>query len=108
MAQGCPRIWYSSRTHSQLKQVVRELKRTSYRPATVVVGSREHFCVHASVSRHSGAKQNALCKRARDDNRCPFYTGLRTRGKKVNTNCCDIEEIVATCKDAGVCPFYKC
>mmetsp|Transcript_9336 Transcript_9336/g.15513 ORF Transcript_9336/g.15513 Transcript_9336/m.15513 type:complete len:1023 (-) Transcript_9336:43-3111(-) len=109
LAQGCPRIWYSSRTHSQIKQVVRELKRTTYRPSSVVLGSREHFCIHSSVSRHSGARQNAMCKRARDENRCHFYSGLRTgRSSKVNTSGLDIEEIVSACKEANICPFYKC
>mmetsp|Transcript_9477 Transcript_9477/g.21020 ORF Transcript_9477/g.21020 Transcript_9477/m.21020 type:complete len:1041 (-) Transcript_9477:86-3208(-) len=108
MGATCQRIWYASRTHSQLKQVVHELKRTSYRPHSVVLGSREHFCVHSSVSRHTGARQNAMCKRARDENRCPFYVGLRKgQGNKVNTSCLDIEEIVSSCREASVCPFYK-
>lgn len=106
---GCPRIWYASRTHSQLKQVVQELKKTSYRPWSVVLGSREHFCIHSSVSRHTGASQNARCRRARDENRCTFYTNLRKgQGNRVNTSLLDIEEIVTACKGGGICPFYKC
>lgn len=105
---GVPRIWYSSRTHSQLKQVIKELKRTSYKPASVVLGSREQLCVHSSVSRKTGAQQNACCKRAIDEKRCPFYTGLkRGSGTKVDTSCRDIEEVVTVCKSAGICPFFK-
>jgi len=33
-----PRIYYATRTHSQIAQVVRELKRTPYRPSMVVLG----------------------------------------------------------------------
>ena len=40
-----PRVYYATRTHSQIAQVVRELKRTAYRPAMTVLGSREHYCV---------------------------------------------------------------
>mmetsp|Transcript_45641 Transcript_45641/g.72193 ORF Transcript_45641/g.72193 Transcript_45641/m.72193 type:complete len:1015 (-) Transcript_45641:273-3317(-) len=107
MANSCPRIWYSSRTHSQIKQVIRELKRTTYKPSSVVLGSREHFCVHAIVSKHTGSRQNAMCRRARDDNKCSFFVGLRKQGSKVNTSCMDIEEITSTCKSHQVCPFYK-
>ncbi|CAE8620598.1 unnamed protein product [Polarella glacialis] len=103
----CPRIWYSSRTHGQLRQVMSELKRTSYKPASVILGSREHFCVHSSVSRHTGARQNAMCKRARDDCKCHFHVGFRKNGSKVSTALKDIEEIVSTCKEANVCPYYK-
>ncbi|RLN25872.1 hypothetical protein BBJ28_00000860 [Nothophytophthora sp. Chile5] len=53
-----PRIIYSSRTHSQLKQVVQELKNTSYRPNVAVLGSREHLCVHDKVSQLKGTRQN--------------------------------------------------
>jgi len=41
-----PRVYYATRTHSQIAQVVRELKRTAYRPTMTVLGSREHYCVN--------------------------------------------------------------
>lgn len=108
MGSTTPRIWYSSRTHSQIKQVIKELKRTTYRPSTVVLGSREHFCTHSVVSKATGARQNAMCKRARDENKCPFYVGFRKgQGSKLNTNCMDIEETVSACDSAKICGFYK-
>jgi len=84
-----------------------ELKRTSYKPSSVVLGSRQHFCVHSSVSRYSGARQNAMCKRAVDDHKCPFHVGFRKNGGKVSTALKDMEEIVESCKEATVCPYYK-
>ena len=57
-----PRVIYSSRTHSQLKQVVQELKNTSYRPNVAVLGSREHLCVYDKVSTMKGTKQNFACR----------------------------------------------
>lgn len=108
LANACPRIWYSSRTHSQLKQVIHELKKTTYTTSSVVLGSRQHFCIHSAVSRQSGPKQNAMCQRMRGDNKCPPFVGLRKHGSKVSVNRLDIEEIVSTCKAANVCPFYKC
>lgn len=105
-ARVVPRIYYASRTHSQLKQVIRELKQSGYKPWSTVLGSREHFCVHASVKLHKGAKQNAMCYRAREDKKCPFYTGFK-RGRPVSTSSMDIEEMRGCCQEKMVCPFYK-
>ncbi|CAK9068437.1 unnamed protein product [Durusdinium trenchii] len=102
-----PNIFYSSRTHTQLKQVMKELKQTSYKPSSVILGSRQHFCLHSSVMRHSGARQNALCRRAVDEHKCPFYIGFRKCGSKVSTAVKDIEEIVESCKESTVCPYFK-
>lgn len=43
-------IIYMSRTHTQLKQVINELKKLSYRPKTTIVGSRDHFCINGTIS----------------------------------------------------------
>uniref|UniRef100_A0A2N9HX33 Helicase ATP-binding domain-containing protein n=1 Tax=Fagus sylvatica TaxID=28930 RepID=A0A2N9HX33_FAGSY len=45
-----PTIVYTSRTHSQIRQVIQELKRTCYRPKMVVLGSREQLCIHDKES----------------------------------------------------------
>eukprot|EP00913_Durusdinium_trenchii_P012095 g11360.t1 len=76
---------------------MKELKQTSYKPSSVILGSRQHFCLHSSVMRHSGARQNALCRRAVDEHKCPFYIGFRKCGSKVSTAVKDIEEIVESC-----------
>ncbi|KAK7884484.1 hypothetical protein WMY93_027607 [Mugilogobius chulae] len=46
-----PKIIYASRTHSQLAQVISELKNTTYRPKVCVLGSREQLCVNQEVMR---------------------------------------------------------
>eukprot|EP00392_Amoebophrya_sp_AT5.2_P006102 g6112.t1 len=56
-----PRIFYTSRTHSQIKQVTKELKKTAYRPRATVIGSREQLCVHPVVGKQKGMKQSAMC-----------------------------------------------
>jgi hypothetical protein len=55
------KVFYCSRTHSQVKQVVTELRRTTYRPKMAVLASREHLCVHPVVSQRSN--KNHECKR---------------------------------------------
>lgn len=42
--QGVPKIYLCSRTHSQLHQLVKELKRTPYRPKYTILGSRKQYC----------------------------------------------------------------
>lgn len=73
-----PRIIYSSRTHSQLKQVVQELRNTSYSPRVAVLGSREHLCVNEKISQMRGTKQNFACRDAVKRKRwccCCFWDG---------------------------------
>lgn len=56
---GMPKIIYASRTHSQLGQVMTELKRTKYAHFKVtVLGSRDQLCLHPEVSKehNSGVK----------------------------------------------------
>ena len=45
-----PVIIYASRTHSQLSQVMGELRNTRYRPRHAILGSREHSCIHPKVN----------------------------------------------------------
>ncbi|ELV11342.1 Regulator of telomere elongation helicase 1 [Tupaia chinensis] len=50
-----PKILYASRTHSQLTQVIGELRSTSYRPKVCVLGSREQLCIHPEVKRQESS-----------------------------------------------------
>lgn len=43
-------IFYTSRTHSQLKQVINELKKLSYSPTTAILGSRDQLCINEAFS----------------------------------------------------------
>lgn len=70
-----PRIIYSSRTHSQLKQVVHELRNTSYSPRMAVLGSREHLCVNDKIAQMRGTKQNFACRDAVKRKRCVCLYG---------------------------------
>ena len=49
-ARRVPTIFYASRTHSQLSQVVKEVRASAYARTTHVaeLGSRQPLCVHAS------------------------------------------------------------
>ena len=53
-----PKVYYASRTHSQLSQLIHELKRTAFGQGaaddpvrTVALGSRKQMCINADVQR---------------------------------------------------------
>lgn len=58
------KIIYTSRTHSQLAQVMKELERTAFEPRTVLIASRDHLCVNASINKNKGFQLNAACRAA--------------------------------------------
>ncbi|XP_010473004.1 PREDICTED: regulator of telomere elongation helicase 1-like [Camelina sativa] len=109
---GFPTIVYASRTHSQLRQVIKELKRSSYRPKMVVLGSREQLCVNEEVNSLRGkALTNAcqyLCKK-RGKRQCNHFNRIPDYLKHnphIGDEPVDIEDLVNIGKDSGPCPYY--
>ncbi|GER44162.1 regulator of telomere elongation helicase [Striga asiatica] len=107
-----PTIIYASRTHSQIRQVVQELKRSHYRPKMVVLGSREQLCIHDHVSLLRGKAQTnacrALCKR-RTKRYCSHFSQVAEFVKKnprIGDDPIDIEDLVNIGKSCGACPYY--
>ena len=47
------KIIYCSRTHSQVAQMVKSLKRTPYRPRMAILGSRDRLCIHEQMNPRS-------------------------------------------------------
>ena len=93
-----PTIVYSSRTHSQLAQVMKELRNTSYRcaiallvqlrphsldgdttrlcecrPRCTVLGSRNQMCLHPTVSTLAGPAANQACRSLMQTRSCRWY-----------------------------------
>ncbi|KAK8580754.1 hypothetical protein V6N12_071007 [Hibiscus sabdariffa] len=48
-----PTIYYASRTHSQISQVIHEYRKTSYRVPMAILASREHYCTNPQVSKEN-------------------------------------------------------
>ena len=95
------KIVYCSRTHTQIKQIVRELKKTEYRPKMIAMGSREQMCTNREVKKASSYAQRTMCRSL--GMHCSFY---RNACFHVNTNIyendalpdkglMDIEDLVA-------------
>uniref|UniRef100_A0A8V5GYQ7 Regulator of telomere elongation helicase 1 n=1 Tax=Melopsittacus undulatus TaxID=13146 RepID=A0A8V5GYQ7_MELUD len=72
-----PKIIYASRTHSQLTQVINELKNTVYRPKVCVLGSRDQLCIHPEVRRmESNYMQIYTCRKKVMARACHFYNNV--------------------------------
>jgi len=115
-----PRVIYASRTHSQLQQVVRELRRTAHRPLVCLLGSREQMCVHHEVSKLKGAAQSSACAAHVVALSCSYHRRLKEAkqraggtlphpelGKPEDSRAVpDIEDFVDRSKKDQLCPFY--
>lgn len=71
-----PKIFYASRTHSQLSQVTGDLKKSPYNPQTVLLASREQLCVNESLSGTKGSELTSKCKALTKSNQCQYYIGV--------------------------------
>ena len=111
-----PLIVYASRTHSQLAQVIRELRATRYRPRMAIMGSRQQMCVHKDVRALAGAAQNAACKARTQSRSCAHHNELehfRRREPDFGKNDpVDIEDLVKLGErgvvggGCGPCPYF--
>ncbi|GAB1287339.1 Regulator of telomere elongation helicase 1 [Apodemus speciosus] len=104
-----PKIIYASRTHSQLTQVISELRNTSYRPKVCVLGSREQLCIHPEVKKQeSNHMQISLCRKKVASRSCHFYNNVEEKclEQDLATPILDIEDLVKNGSKHKVCPYY--
>ena len=98
-----PTIIYSSRTHGQLAQVMKELRNTSYqdRVQSTVLASRQQTCIHPKVSKlTNGSQANNACKSLVSKRKCNYHNQLKYGSKAKErewasqANVPDIEDLV--------------
>ena len=102
-----PVIYYTSRTHAQLANVIQELKKTCYRPRNAIISSREQMCVNELIKGFHGNTLNMKCQFAQKRNQCRYFKG------KINHDMTwgaydgkTIEELRDIAKKAKFCPFF--
>ncbi|XP_021363859.1 ATP-dependent DNA helicase DDX11-like isoform X2 [Mizuhopecten yessoensis] len=125
------KIYYCSRTHSQLSQFVREVVKSPYGEDTRVVslGSRQNLCINESVKKlKSISLINDACldmqksksdkrddtgegktkRRKKRPEKCPYYRheGMDELKEELLLEVKDMEQIIAKGKEMKACPFY--
>ncbi|KFP76950.1 Regulator of telomere elongation helicase 1, partial [Acanthisitta chloris] len=103
-----PKIIYASRTHSQLTQVINELKNTVY-PKICVLGSREQLCINPEVKRQeSNHVQIYMCRMKVMARACHFYNNVEEKSteRELIESIMDIEDLVKNGNKHRACPYY--
>ncbi|CED84966.1 chl1 helicase [Phaffia rhodozyma] len=115
------KIFFTSRTHSQLSQILSELRKTSFAETTraVALGSRKTLCVNDEVrkSGETGIDERCLdLQSAGKGKGCKYLPGRDeggmegTKGReftdKVLATIQDIEDLVVLGKETHICPYY--
>ena len=101
------KIIYATRTHSQISQIISELKKTEYKPKIAILSSRKFSCVNDNLIKNRDINQiNILCRKFRIKciYRNTFYNKFKF-GSSEN-NLIDIEDL---CKEGRInhfCPYY--
>ncbi|KAH1214741.1 Fanconi anemia group J [Glycine max] len=107
-----PTIYYASRTHSQISQVVRELRKTAYRVPMAVLASRKHYCTNKNIMGKENI--NDECKLLLKDQAtgCPeFKNAHKVKGHpSLHKGGCnevhDIEDLVKVGQLVKGCSYY--
>ncbi|KAK3887192.1 hypothetical protein Pcinc_008673 [Petrolisthes cinctipes] len=129
---GCLKIFFCSRTHSQLSQFVREVQRSSFSAdvRTVSLASRQNLCVNPDVTRLShvslindrcvelqrGKKgrstkvesDGVTSKKKKSSSGCPFQrqNTVQALADQFLLEVQDIEQMVTAGRKAKSCPYY--
>jgi Fanconi anemia group J protein len=104
-----PRIYYTSRTHSQLKQVVSELKKLkNYRPRLSILASRKEFCLNES--RKNDPDLDKKCRAKTGKEYCSYDKNSKSIPKEFypggEYDKFDIEEMKNYCRERNLCPYF--
>ncbi|XP_041918787.1 Fanconi anemia group J protein isoform X2 [Alosa sapidissima] len=110
-----PKIFFGTRTHKQITQVARELKRTLYSSTPMtILSSRNHSCVHPEVAPH--ANRNERCKELldqKDGRSCRYYHNVHKMREQSSLQwvhglhqAWDIEELVKLGTKLRSCAYY--
>lgn len=106
------RIIFTSRTHSQLKQAMKELKSTNYkRMNSAILGSRKQMCINPDVQQ-TGVNIHSICKSIVKQRKCNFFNNLETLKcdsnfmDEIKGHVLDIEDLVSLGKSKNVCPYF--
>eukprot|EP00842_Homolaphlyctis_polyrhiza_P002065 jgi/Hompol1/285/HPOL_000400-RA len=135
-SRNIPKIYYASRTHSQLSQVVAELRNTSYqfvklvlgcclcipadpnaqrlafsdyfRVTTSILGGRDQMCINPKVTQAPAATRAGKCRSLVSKDSCTFHTASQAPKTKAAaaSTIMDMEDLVKFGQQTKSCPYF--
>lgn len=101
-------IYYTSRTHMQLSQAAKEMKKTAYaRVPAVVIGSRAQMCINDDVKQQPAHLINRSCQNAIARNACAYHANYEQKLETIDQNQVhDIEDMHQFARSHQCCPYY--
>ncbi|KAF8685486.1 DEXDc2 [Rhizoctonia solani] len=114
----CTKIYYASRTHTQLSQFLGELRKTHYQSnaRTVPLGSRKNLCINDDVKKGKyGADIDEACRALaseKDGKRCTYLPPPDEEAKMMDmrdhilSSPKDIEDLEGLGRQTATCPYY--
>jgi fanconi anemia group J protein len=104
-----PKIYYASRTHKQISQVVKELRRTAYCTSFTVLASRTHYCINKKIRNLKKDLTEACIESLRSsENHCNFYNKVdkyHNSHPGIATSM-SVEELIRFGNDKVLCPYF--
>ncbi|KAJ2961754.1 hypothetical protein NQZ79_g2978 [Umbelopsis isabellina] len=112
------KIYFASRTHSQLSQFIREAQKTVYAKDLHLIGlsSRKNLCINKNVQKlgsvHRINEQCLELQKKGSGKRCEYLPPLSERNRLLDfrdhalASVRDIEDLVAVGKKLHTCPYY--
>ncbi|CAK9783872.1 unnamed protein product [Cutaneotrichosporon oleaginosum] len=122
--EDVPKVYFASRTHSQLRQLTAELLKTTFtaddaadedRVSAVPLASRKQMCINDKVralAREDKMNEACLDMQKSGVKRCPHLPPKADEGPLLDARDAvlatvrDIEDLVVEGRRAGVCPYY--
>ena len=102
------KIIYVTRTHSQISQIISELKKTEYRPKIAILSSRQFSCVLDNLKKRiiDINQLNIICRKMRKD--CAYKNDFDDEFNFAypEDQLVDIEDLCKEGKENYFCPYY--
>lgn len=118
-----PKIIYCSRTHSQLNQVIDELKKTKFFTDTKIdtvlnfatsTASRNYLCINKTIRNNTGLVINDACNDLITSvDGCPYFNKHKDSAfsdhlkSMASKKILDIEDILKSGSSAQCCPYFS-
>ncbi|XP_060580920.1 Fanconi anemia group J protein homolog [Ruditapes philippinarum] len=111
--QKLPKIYFGTRTHKQIAQITRELKKTAYHDARMVIlASREYTCIHPEVTIQKNKSEGCRERLDIHGQGCKFndkskrvFLSQRQLQDELPT-AWDLEDLVSSCTKKKACPYF--